>query len=127
VMQATRHIDQSVQRHICFVTETYPPEINGVALTLARLVKGLSAGGHEVSIVRPYQQGCDSSCNSTVTLVPGLPLPGQDTRDSSLDCRRSAAEAALDQAAARYSVRRDGGAPRMVCSARSEAPGYRST
>ena len=41
------------RRHICVVTETYPPEINGVALTLARLVDGLRARGHVVSVVRP--------------------------------------------------------------------------
>jgi glycosyltransferase involved in cell wall biosynthesis len=76
VMQATRLNDRSDQRHICFVTETYPPEINGVALTLARLVKGLLANGHMVSMVRPYQPGFDSSCSSSVTLVRGLPLPG---------------------------------------------------
>jgi hypothetical protein len=44
-------------RHICFVTETYPPEINGVALTLARLVKGLATRGRSVSVVRPYSTG----------------------------------------------------------------------
>jgi glycosyltransferase involved in cell wall biosynthesis len=69
----------SNQRHICVVTETYPPEVNGVALTLAHLVKGLVAQGHSVSLVRPHQRGSDlSHCNqdSKVTLVRGLPLPG---------------------------------------------------
>jgi len=42
-------------RRICLVTETYPPEINGVALTLARLASGLRARGHAVSVVRPRQ------------------------------------------------------------------------
>ena len=42
-------------RRICLVTETYPPEINGVALTLARLADGLRARGHAVSVVRPRQ------------------------------------------------------------------------
>ena len=28
---------------ICVVTETYPPDVNGVALTLARVVQGLRA------------------------------------------------------------------------------------
>lgn len=37
------------------VTETYPPEVNGVAMTLQRLVTTLAAGGHEVSVVRPRQ------------------------------------------------------------------------
>ena len=67
------------QRHICVVTETYPPEINGVALTLAHLVEGLLAQGHMVSVVRPHQKTAERRSGShhfKVTLVPGLPLPG---------------------------------------------------
>ena len=65
------------RRHICFVTETYPPEINGVALTLARLLQGLAARGHIVSMIRPYQRDFDCiAADSSVTLVRGLPLPG---------------------------------------------------
>ena len=64
-------------RRICFVTETYSPEINGVALTVARLIDGLSVRGHKISVVRPYQCGADASgVDSSVTLVRGLPLPG---------------------------------------------------
>ncbi|HKN01940.1 MAG TPA: glycosyltransferase family 1 protein [Candidatus Binataceae bacterium] len=66
-------------RHICVVTETYPPEVNGVALTLGHLVKGLLARGHAVSVVRPHQQGSDSlgrDCECSVTTVSGLPIPG---------------------------------------------------
>lgn len=69
----------SKRRYICVVSETYPPEINGVALTLARLVEGLQARGHAVSVVRPQQQtsdGVDGNYDSQVTLVRGLPLPG---------------------------------------------------
>jgi len=67
------------RRHICIVTETYPPEINGVALTLSNLVKGLTSRGHKVSVVRPRQRQADCrdrSCDPAVTLVRGLPLPG---------------------------------------------------
>jgi len=72
-----RHTNGTNRRHICFVTETYPPEINGVASTVARLTKGLAARGHIVSIIRPYQPGVDSiAADSLVTLVRGLPLPG---------------------------------------------------
>jgi len=69
--------DATTQRHICIVTETYPPEINGVALTLAHLVKGLRLRGHTVSVVRPRQRSDDPSLpyGPRVTLVPGLPLP----------------------------------------------------
>jgi glycosyltransferase involved in cell wall biosynthesis len=66
-------------RHFCIVTETHPPEINGVALTLAHLIDGLRAQGHRVSIVRPRQQRFDGpghSYDPRVTLVHGLPLPG---------------------------------------------------
>jgi glycosyltransferase involved in cell wall biosynthesis len=66
-------------QHVCVVTETYPPEVNGVALTLAHLVEGLLAQGHMVSIVRPRQQTADGPGGSgvpRVTLVPGLPVPG---------------------------------------------------
>ena len=33
---------------IALVTETYPPEINGVAMTLQRLVSSLMQRGHRV-------------------------------------------------------------------------------
>jgi glycosyltransferase involved in cell wall biosynthesis len=67
------------RRHICIVTETYPPEVNGVALTLRNWAERLRRDGYLVSIVRPRQQSFDSSPVSydpMVTLVPGLPLPG---------------------------------------------------
>jgi len=38
---------------IAIVSETYPPEINGVALTVAGLVRGLAAAGHRVQVIRP--------------------------------------------------------------------------
>ena len=39
------------------VTETYPPEVNGVANTVARVVTGLRARNHQVQLVRPRQPG----------------------------------------------------------------------
>ena len=67
--------DSSKARHICVVSETFHPEINGVTLTLGHLVKGLRQRGHEVSIVRPRQTR-DVASENDVTLVKGLPLPG---------------------------------------------------
>jgi glycosyltransferase involved in cell wall biosynthesis len=82
-MSATRSLwsppDASEQRYICIVTETYPPEVNGVAMTLSHLVEGLRRQGHAVSVVRPRRQSSDSSsdnCDPKVTVVPGLPIPG---------------------------------------------------
>jgi glycosyltransferase involved in cell wall biosynthesis len=40
---------------VCFVTETFPPEVNGVARTLHRLAAGLGRRGHRIQIVRPQQ------------------------------------------------------------------------
>lgn len=39
--------------HIAFVTETWPPQINGVALTVYALAQGMIARGHRVEVVRP--------------------------------------------------------------------------
>ncbi|WP_409299058.1 glycosyltransferase family 4 protein [Pseudomonas sp. KCJK8993] len=63
--------------HITLITETFPPEINGVANTLGRLCDGLRARGHQVELVRP-RQGCDQSRSSdeALLLCRGWPLPG---------------------------------------------------
>jgi len=62
---------------IALVTETYPPEINGVAMTLSELVNGLRERGHHVQVVRPMQSGERSSLCSDAeqVTVPGLPIP----------------------------------------------------
>ncbi|MGC5702463.1 glycosyltransferase family 1 protein [Pseudomonas sp. NFXW11] len=63
--------------HITLITETFPPEINGVANTLGRLCDGLRARGHQVELVRP-RQGCDQSrpSDEALLLCRGWPLPG---------------------------------------------------
>ena len=69
----------ALRRHFCIVTETYAPEINGVALTLERLANGLIARGHCVSVVCPRQPQIDrpnTGCGPLFTLARGLPLPG---------------------------------------------------
>ncbi|WP_411850055.1 glycosyltransferase family 4 protein [Stenotrophomonas sp. LGBM10] len=55
------------------VTETYPPEVNGVALTVQGLEQGLRAAGHQVDLVRPRQAG-DADGDNTL-LVAGAALP----------------------------------------------------
>ena len=57
------------------VTETYPPEVNGVALTVQGLEHGLRARGHEVSVVRPRQDGDDDGDAAGTLLVRGAGLP----------------------------------------------------
>ncbi|MBK5939540.1 glycosyltransferase family 4 protein [Halochromatium roseum] len=73
--------------HIALVTETYLPEINGVANTLAQIARGLERRGHQVSLVRPRQPADRRRSGAGNTernrqpepaelLVGGLPLPG---------------------------------------------------
>lgn len=62
---------------LALVTETYPPEINGVAMTLSQLVGGLRDKGHLIQVVRPIQcseQGEPSVSSDTITVF-GLPIP----------------------------------------------------
>lgn len=56
------------------ITETYPPEINGVALTVQSLEHGLRERGHEVTLFRP-RQSRDSAPAAHEHLLPGLPIP----------------------------------------------------
>ena len=64
--------------HIAVVTETYPPEVNGVALTVHTLVSQIAALGHDVLLVRPRQPGVSTipPANPIRELrVPGAALP----------------------------------------------------
>ncbi|MCE1241587.1 MAG: glycosyltransferase family 1 protein [Azonexaceae bacterium] len=65
--------------NIAFVTETFPPEVNGVAMTVGRLVGGLRECGHEVDVLRPRQHGEDRGGTlpgGCEVALPGVPLPG---------------------------------------------------
>ncbi|MEO8460656.1 MAG: glycosyltransferase family 1 protein [Dokdonella sp.] len=42
---------------IAIVSETWPPEVNGVALTVHSLARGLQALGHRVQVIRPRPAG----------------------------------------------------------------------
>lgn len=63
---------------IAVVTETYPPEINGVAMTLERMVKALQSREHQIQLIRPRQHAADSPAseeNLEQVLRPGVPIP----------------------------------------------------
>jgi glycosyltransferase involved in cell wall biosynthesis len=63
---------------VAVVTETYPPEINGVARTVGLVVEALSERGHDVQLVRPRQRGepaLSPGEKPDLRLVPGLPIP----------------------------------------------------
>ncbi|MBU2410177.1 MAG: glycosyltransferase, partial [Gammaproteobacteria bacterium] len=63
---------------IALVTETYPPEVNGVALTLHRTVEGLRRRHHEIQLLRPRQADADVAlCDGGYqeVLMRGIPIP----------------------------------------------------
>ncbi len=75
---------------LCIVTETYPPEVNGVAMTLSRIAAGMRQEGHSVQIVRPRQSSeAQNATYADEFIVPGLPLPGYDGLRFGLPCRKT--------------------------------------
>jgi glycosyltransferase involved in cell wall biosynthesis len=63
---------------IAVVTETWPPEVNGVALTLSKLIHQLSLRKHTIQLIRPRQDKFDiGAVNAgwSEILLRGLPIP----------------------------------------------------
>ena len=58
---------------ISLVTETYPPDVNGVSTTLGRLVAALQSRGHRVSVTCP--RGRERRDLDDGIEVPGLAMP----------------------------------------------------
>lgn len=66
---------------VAVVTETYPPEVNGVAMTLERMVGGLQHRGHQVQLVRPRQHAAERPATDArfeEVLKPGIAIPRYD-------------------------------------------------
>lgn len=63
---------------IAMVSETYPPEVNGVAHTAQRMVQGLISRYHQVQLIRPRQHAQEQGVSSAAfeeILVRGIPMP----------------------------------------------------
>ena len=77
----TEELCQAPRLRIALVTETWPPEVNGVAMTLKRMVDGLIRRGHGVQLIRPRQTRADTAMHSgplEEVLSRGLKLPRYD-------------------------------------------------
>jgi glycosyltransferase involved in cell wall biosynthesis len=77
-IQVDRIYPDKPSLRIALVTETYPPDINGVAHTVSKIVEGLRARGHELMLVRPrnhsdHEAAVDSRYQEV--LVRGAPIP----------------------------------------------------
>ncbi len=77
---------------IAVVTETYPPEVNGVALTVSRFIEGLRKRNHDIHLLRPRQsqmECADDSPNFREFLVRGLPIPRYPGLKMGMPARKS--------------------------------------
>lgn len=84
--------------NVALVTETFPPEVNGVAMTLSRLTRGLAARGHHVEVIRPRQRSeitapaptrnaAEGIPGLVEQVVPGMPIPFYATLRMGLPAR----------------------------------------
>lgn len=63
---------------LAIVTDTFPPDVNGVAMTLERFAAGLIGRGHAVEVIHPGVSGLngDDHCGGfTEVCVPGFTVP----------------------------------------------------
>ena len=64
---------------LAFVTETFPPEVNGVAMTFGVIARELGRRGHQVTVYRPSRARGPAQAPSVAfreEAMPGLPVPG---------------------------------------------------
>ena len=91
--------EENLVLKIALVTETFPPEINGVAMTLSHLVEGLARRGHQLTVLRPRQareqarsasaDGTEISASFIEHLFHGFPIPGYPLLRLGLPAARS--------------------------------------
>ncbi len=77
---------------VAVVTETWPPEVNGVALTIARFVEGLRQRGHDIQLVRPRQDPADRAAMAAgyqEVLTRGMSIPRYPSLKLGLPAKRA--------------------------------------
>lgn len=64
---------------LAIVTETFPPEINGVAMTFGVIASELGRRGHSVAVYRPWRRDLPKEAarpDFRQVPMPGMPIPG---------------------------------------------------
>ena len=88
-----QHYPAAVRKlRVAMVTETYPPEINGVAMTMGRIVTGLQARGHAVQLIRPRQHPGERPVDQPLfeeVLQRGVPIPRYDALKLGLPAKQA--------------------------------------
>ncbi|GAA2343117.1 glycosyltransferase family 1 protein [Streptomyces kunmingensis] len=86
---------------VVIVTESFPPDINGVAHCAQQTARHLAARGHEPLVVAPATAAgpeADAAAPCPVVRVPSLPLPGYPQVRVALPSRRVAQAVAAHRA-----------------------------
>ena len=76
---------------LALVTETFPPEINGVAMTFGIIARELGRRGHPVTVYRPWRPDLPPNASHPEfreVPLPGLPIPGYRLLRLGLPARR---------------------------------------
>jgi len=80
---------------VAVVTETFPPEVNGVAMTIDVMVRGMLTRGHHVEVMRPAQpsdQYPRTDTKHAEVLLRGMPIPGYGSMQMGLPAPRRLAQ-----------------------------------
>ena len=81
---------RAILKNIYFVTETYPPDINGVSLTLEKIVTGFTQKNYYVTVVVPDTKHSTAingvGQNLNFLPVKGVPIPFYNELKMGLPC-----------------------------------------
>jgi glycosyltransferase involved in cell wall biosynthesis len=64
---------------LAIVTETFPPEVNGVAMTFGVIARELGRRGHRITVYRPHRQDLpapEHHAEYVQVSLPGMAIPG---------------------------------------------------
>ena len=95
---AELEVDEVLPAHrslrVAVVSETYPPEVNGVAATISRVVDGLHQRGHQLQLLRPRQDNDKGDAapqeeRFDEVLMRGVPIPRYPQLKMGLPSRRA--------------------------------------
>src|SRR5262249_34318991 len=75
LLKSTDPFRKKASVRIAYVTETFPPELNGVSLTVERTVHHLRPRGHAVELIPPRQHGETARDTALEWRTLGCPIP----------------------------------------------------
>jgi phosphatidylinositol alpha 1,6-mannosyltransferase len=83
VAESEHHISELESMRIAIITESFPPDVNGVAHCVVRVAENLVRMGHHPLVIAPESaraaSGADARFPYPVERVPSVPLPGYPT------------------------------------------------